>query len=501
MPDIVPSETGPWVLSRRGFLGFVGAGVASVALVSCTPGGGMATKPHRPWKPLSPLRIPSELRAESGVFALTVQKGTTEILAGTQTPTWGVNGSFLGPTLRMRTDELVSMSVTNGVDEVTTMHWHGMYLPAKMDGGPHQPIQPGQTWTPSWTVENSASTLWYHPHPHGVTAQQVFHGVAGMIIIDDDHSDSLALPHEYGVDDIPCILMDRTIEDDGEMPFDTEPNFGQMGTEMLVNGTMGAYLDITRTIVRFRLLNGSNARLYHLGFADDREFTLIAGDQGLVPEPVRLSRFALGPAERAEIIVQFQPGERVRMNTTAGSERIDQGNFSILEVRVPGEAEPGAEPLTTLSGADPLTASADATVRQFKLQGHDAINGHEMDMSRIDEVVPAGAREVWEVENTVYAHNFHIHGCEFTVLERNGKPPEAWETGRKDTVHLPDKSTVRLAVQFGDYTDPMSPYMYHCHILRHEDAGMMGQFIVVTPGTEASVPRTLDPADQPHDGH
>lgn len=484
-----PSEL--WTLNRRSFLGLVAAGSAVLLLPSCTSGG-TASSPDRPWKPRNPLRIPDELHPEDGAFGLTVQKGTTEILPGTTTPTWGVNGPFLGPTLRMRSNEPVRMSVTNGVDETTTMHWHGMHLPAMMDGGPHQPIEPGKTWTPSWTVKNTASTLWYHPHPHGDTAQHVFNGVAGMIIVDDDHADSLELPHEYGVDDIPCILMDRTITDDGQMPFDTEPNFGQMGTEMLVNGTMGSYFDATRTTVRFRLLNGSNARLYHLGFADDREFTLIAGDQGLVPEPVRLSRFALGPAERAEIIVQFQPGETVRMNTTAGSARIDQGDFTIMEIRAQGDAVPGVAPPTSLGGAGPLAASADATIRHFKLQGHDAINGQEMDMSRIDEVVPAGALEVWEVENTVYAHNFHIHGCEFTILDRSGKPCEKWETARKDTVHLPEKTAVRLAVQFGTDTDPMSPYMYHCHILRHEDAGMMGQFVVVTPGTEDSISRTLD---------
>jgi suppressor of ftsI len=179
---------------------------------------------------------------------------------------------------------------------------------------------------------------------------------------------------------------------------------------------MGA-ADRGRTSARFRLLNGSNARLYNLGFTDNREFTLIATDQGLVSEPARLSRFALGPGERAEIVVQFQPGERVRMNTTTGAEGIDQGDFSILEVRVGDDAESGSATPSLLPGAAPI-ATPTATVRRFKLHGHDEINRREMDMSRIDEVVPAGAREIWEVENTVYSHNFHIHGCEFTVLSR-----------------------------------------------------------------------------------
>lgn len=485
-------------ITRRDFLALTVAGGAAIVLTSCSPSGA-ASGPVRPWKPRSALRIPDQLAGDDGVYALAVQRGSSEILAGTTTPTWGVNGPFLGPTLRMRTNQAVQMRVTNRVDELTTMHWHGMRLPARTDGGPHQPIHPGDTWAPEWTVTNTASTLWYHPHPHGATAQQVFNGVAGMIIIDDAHADSLGLPHEYGVDDIPCILQDRTIDDDGSMPFSTEPNFGQMGNEILVNGTMGAYLDATRTTLRLRLLNGSNARLYHLGFDDDREFTLIATDQGIAPDPVRLSRLSLGPAERAEILVTVTPGERVRMNTTAGTERIDQGDFTILEIRAPESTSTGTDVPETLDGAAALTASLSATVRKFSLQGHDAINGKEMDMTRIDEVIPAGALEIWEVTNTVYAHNFHVHGSAFTVLERNGNPPEAWEAGRKDTVHLPAQSTVRLAVQFDSYTDTTSPYMYHCHILRHEDAGMMGQFVVVAPGTENSVRRTLGTNGHSHD--
>jgi len=437
------------------------------------------------------LRIPDELHPDDGVFALTVQRGSTEILRGTTTPTWGVNGAFLGPTLRMRTGHEVAPAVTNGVDETTTMHWHGMMLPARMDGGPHQPIEPGATWRPAWTVKNRACTLWYHPHPHGKTAHQVFNGVAGMIIVDDEQSVALDLPRTYGVDDIPMILQDRTIEDDGSMPFDTEANFGQMGTEVLVNGTMGAYLDLARPVVRFRILNASNARLYNLGFSDGREFTLVANGQGILPAPVQLERLRLGPAERAEIVVAFEPGDRLRMITTAGTERLDQGDFTIIEMRAGASALPTPQRPLRLGGPAPVAVPAAATVRRFKLQGHDKINGKEMDMTRIDEVVPAGATEIWEIRNTVYSHNFHIHGCEFSILERNGSPPEAWETGRKDTVHLPEKSTVRVAVRFGEYTDPTSPYMYHCHILRHEDAGMMGQFVVVEPGTEGSVERTV----------
>lgn len=501
MPHIEPTTTRSRPPTRRGFLGLASAGAAALLLPSCGTGG-TASAPTRPWKPRNPLRIPNELRPRDGEFALAVRRGTTEILPGTRTRTWGVNGTFLGPTLRMRTGDAVRMAVTNHLPETTSMHWHGMLLPAAMDGGPHQPIEPHRTWRPAWTVENPASTLWYHPHPHDGTAKHVFLGVAGMIIVDDGTSSGAAgLPHDYGVDDIPCILQDRTIEDNGDMPFDTEPTFGQMGTDMLVNGTMDAYVELTRRTARFRLLNASNARLYHLGFADGRAFTLVGTDQGLVRDPVRLTRLSLGPAERAEIVVEFEPGERARLTTAGGDARIDRGGFSILEVRVAASAEPGAAPPKRLDGPPPVAAPAGATVRKFRLQGHDKINGKEMDMARIDQVVPAGAVEIWEIENTVYAHNFHIHGCEFTVLDRDGKPPETWEAGRKDTVHLPEKTRVRVAARFGRYADPGSPYMYHCHILRHEDSGMMGQFVTVEPGTERATPRTLGPGPGMTDDH
>ena len=173
------------------------------------------------------------------------------------------------------------------------------------------------------------------------------------------------------------------------------------------------------------------------------------------------------------------------MDTAAGDERIDEGTYALLELRAAASLEDSPAVPRRLGGAPPIVPPAGATVRHFTLQGHDAINGQGMDLTRIDEVVPANAVEIWEVENNVYSHNFHIHGVSFTILDRDGAPPHAWETGRKDTVHVPEKSTVRLAVQFSRFVDPALPYMYHCHILRHEDEGMMGQFLVVEPGTEA----------------
>ncbi|HYI56129.1 MAG TPA: multicopper oxidase domain-containing protein, partial [Microlunatus sp.] len=389
----------------------------------------------------------------------------------------------------------------NNLPEATTLHWHGMRLPAAADGGPHQSIPAIGRWQPSWDVVNAASTSWYHPHPHGNTAQHVFRGVAGMIIIDDDDTRRLPLPVDYGVDDIPVILQDRSIDTDGQVQWETASNVGQLGTDMLVNGTMNAYLDVTSRRLRLRLLNASNARLYHVGFADDRRFSLIAGDDGLLPVPIELERVSLGPAERAEIVVTCAPGERVIMDTAAGDERIDEGTYALMELRAAAFLKDSPAVPQRLGGAPPVVPPPGATVRHFTLQGHDAVNGRQMDLRRIDEVVPANAVEIWEVENNVYSHNFHIHGVSFTILDRDGRPPHPWETGRKDTVHVPEKSGVRLAVQFSPFVDQTIPYMYHCHILRHEDEGMMGQFLVVEPGTEAGTPRSIPAPSGSHSGH
>jgi FtsP/CotA-like multicopper oxidase with cupredoxin domain len=165
----------------------------------------------------NPLRIPELDRGERGAdgvvrFDLEVQAGETSILPGGPTATWGVNGAHLGPTLRASRGDDVEIALTNGVGETTSMHWHGMHLPAIMDGGPHQPVEPGETWRPSWTVDQPAATLWYHPHPHGETAEHVYRGVAGMFILDDPGAAALGLPDDYGVDDIPVIIQDRSFD-------------------------------------------------------------------------------------------------------------------------------------------------------------------------------------------------------------------------------------------------------------------------------------------------
>ncbi|MFI5495835.1 multicopper oxidase family protein [Actinoplanes sp. NPDC051859] len=485
-------------MKRRSLLSLAALSGVSVAVGACSSGsggnpGGASAFTNR-------LRIPPLVKPEVGgdgvqTFTLNLQAGgRTEFLPGKTTDTWGINGAYLGPTVRAAKGDKVRMKVTNSLSETSTLHWHGMRLPAKMDGGPHQMIEPGATWTPEWTIEQSIMTSWFHPHLHEKTAMHVYRGLAGLFLIDDPAGPKL--PGEYGVDDVPLIIQDKTFSGDGQ--FNTgrvdEGTYGLLGDTILVNGTFDPYLDVTTELVRFRLLNASNARVYRVGFADNRTFQVIGNDAGLLEKPVEVDRVKISPGERYEIVVRFAAGESVVMDSVGEDSKsandIEEEDFRLVKVVAAATLSPGVAIPATLGGTATVAPPASAKVRVFSLSGSE-INNKDMDMTRIDEVVPAGALEIWELDNTTFAHNFHIHEVAFRVLDVDGVPPPAYQAGPKDTVFVPKEAKVRLAVQFGHFTDPLSPYMFHCHILRHEDKGMMGQFVIVEPGTEAQVPLVL----------
>jgi len=437
------------------------------------------------------------------VVALRAAPGRTDFgQEGGPADTIGLNGSYLGPTIRLRNGDDIRAEVTNALDEMTTLHWHGLHVPAKSDGGPHSMIEPGDTWRPTWTVNQAAGTLWYHSHPHGQTAQQVYRGLAGMLLIDDPEAPDVGLPDQYGVDDIPVIVQDKSFTPDGQLVVDPEPaggpSTGFLGDTIVTNGKIGTYLPVTTEAVRMRLLNASNARVYNFGFSDDRAFDIVASDGGLLPQPVTSQRVQLSPGERAEIVVRLDPGETVSLNSTpptlgtGDDARYSPGTFDVLQLRAADTlagSPPLARTLSTLPAADPASAT---TTRTFRVQGR-AINGRPMQMARIDFAVPVGTPEVWEVTNQDrQPHNFHVHNVQFRVLSRGGQPPDPAFAGLKDTVYVPPLSTVRLLVEFTQHTDRNWPYMFHCHLLLHEDIGVMGQFVVVKPGETAGRPPHSD---------
>jgi len=451
----------------------------------------------------TPLNIPpldkGRLEGNTRIYDLNIQDGTSEFIPGLKTATRGINGSFLAPVLRMTKGENVRLNVSNSIGEDTTLHWHGFNLPAKTDGGPHQIVKPGTTWSPEFLIREKASTMWYHSHLLHKTAEQVWAGIAGMIIIDDEESKTLDLPNTYGVDDLPIALQDRNIRTNGSMPYSPSMPDNMMGLRgkiPMANGTIGAFFDVSTALVRLRLLNGANAAIYTLGFSDNRPFKQIASDGGLLENPVEMSRLLLAPGERAEIIVDMSNGTNTTL-THFGDEAQGQGGmmggsntrFSFLELRPAGQLRQSAPIPQTLTSLPKISTSKVENTRQLVLNmsmggmmfgGGFTINDEEMDINVINNVVPKGVTEIWELSNrSELAHPLHIHNTQFRIIDRNGKAPNPNEAGLKDTVLIQPNEKVRILIRFDEYSDPDRPYMYHCHILEHEDAGMMGQFTVV----------------------
>lgn len=448
----------------------------------------------------NPLVIPKILYGKT--FNLHMQKGIKEFKEGIQTHTYGVNGNYLAPTIVFRKGDRVKMNVINELGEATTMHWHGMHVPPKADGGPHSIIDSGATWSPTFEVMDRATTMWYHPHLHHNTQRQVNMGLAGLIMIKDENEARLNLPRFYGIDDIPLILQDRAFDENGD--FRIIP----MGNEMLVNGTMSPFKELPARMVRFRILNGSNQRSYNLGVSDNREFYQIGSDGGLLKAPVKLTRLRLSPGERAEIVIDFSKDANKRVFLKSYASEIPFG--------IPGgPAPPGAA--TPLDGVDFNLLAADIKrpmfpflgvynlpmhlsnhqpwkeaeadrIRTKKFQaiiGSDGrpvftIDGVVFDMMTVNDTVKLGDTEIWELVNeTGIAHPFHIHDIQFYILDRNGELPPANEQGLKDVVLVKPFETVRFITRFDDFADSKVPFMFHCHMLPHEDEGMMGQFLVI----------------------
>ncbi|HFQ15784.1 MAG TPA: oxidase [Rhodobacteraceae bacterium] len=517
----IAKESPPMISRRTALTSLAAGGLVAAGGLALRPGG-LLSASAQTFR--NPLRIPplleGDMRDGEKAFDLRIQRGAMTFFPGFKTPTMGINGDYLGPTLRVKVGDRLRLKVSNAIGEPTTLHWHGLHLPAREDGGPHQVIAPGADWTARFPVRQLPATCWYHPHMLGRTGEQVWAGLAGLILIENEASAALAIPNDYGVDDIPLVIQDRAFNEDGSFAYATSMHdimMGMRGDTILVNGTREPFFSATTSKVRFRILNGSNARFYNLGLDDGRAFHQIGTDGSFLEAPVPVSRVALGPGERADIVVDVSDGKPVRlanfpfagsggllgtlrrgmgmmrnmMNRGAGD---DNDSYAVLEIR-PAKARKALAELPARLVTLPRLREEDATVtRRFTLEmgmgmgmmmggggGKPfTINGKAMDMARVDETIRLGTTEIWEISNSSpLPHPFHIHDIQFLILDRNGTPPAAHERGYKDTVTVDHNETVRVIARFDDYADPERPYMYHCHILEHEDAGMMGQFTVV----------------------
>jgi cuproxidase len=438
---------------------------------------------------------------QGNVVKLRAALASHEFYRGKPTRTLGYSAPILGPVLRFRRGDRIEMSVENALEAPTTVHWHGLLVPGDADGGPQSKIEPGATWRGTLSIDQPAATLWYHPHPHHDTARQTYLGLSGLIIVDD--GDHLGLPHDYGVDDLPVIIQDRTFGSDGSLDYDVDELgviYGVRGDTVIVNGAIEPIANVPAGWVRLRLLNGANAQNFDLRFRDRRVFHVIASDGGLLARPVPMTRLRISPAERFEILVDFSNGKPALLET--GPDEV-MGIFGAISEEHTGDFVPVIrfEPTTAVARvrhapsrlADPEAIDPSSAVehRQFALNNGVCgqrmgmsgptnmpaiigINGRTHDPSRIDVETRLGTSEVWEVTSVGMAHPFHVHGALFRVLSLDDKPPPDHLAGWKDVVLV--EGTARLLVKFTKPASREHPFMYHCHILEHEDAGMMGQY-------------------------
>lgn len=386
----------------------------------------------------------------------------------------------------------------------TVVHLHGGHVPAAYDGYPESTFLPGDSVTYVYPNQQLPALIWYHDHALGITRLNVYMGLAGGYLITDSFEQSLNLPpSEY---DVPLIIQDRTFHPDGSLLYPAEWEEHFFGDKILVNGKVWPYFNVKQGKYRFRALNGCNSRTLKLSLSNGQTFQLIGTDGGLLPAPVTLSEITLGPAERADLIVDFSSypsgTEIIFQNSApapypAGDPMHDIPNVMKFVVQnQPGFI--GAIP-ATLRPMETLDPQSAVTTRELTLaSAADPCTGSMwlidgMHWDHIHEYPMLGTTEIWSfINRSGISHPMHMHMIFFQVLERqdfnivdgqvvpigNPIPAPPQEGGWKDTVMAHPGQITRVIARFDDY---MGRYPYHCHILEHEDHGMMRQFEVVGP--------------------
>ncbi|HEX6075990.1 MAG TPA: multicopper oxidase domain-containing protein [Micromonosporaceae bacterium] len=451
-------------ITRRTFLAGSVASGALLAVGAGSPSVSAAVTTTR-----YPLYVPPTVGLASA-YTLNARPGRIDLGGGNLANAWLYNGSMPGPSFRGRTGDTAQITVVNGLSQETITHWHGMIIDHANDGQPVYAIPPGGTYAYSFPIRQRAAMNWYHPHPHLLTGQQVALGLAGAFIINDAEEDALGLPS--GAYEVPLVIRDASLDATGNLQYKPRSG-GFVGDTVVVNGTRDPYLNVDTALYRFRVLGGSNARIFGLTLSNGVPFTLIGNDGGLLTSAVQLSRVDVSPGERYDLLVDFR-------NLPVGTTMIlrdARSGWDLLEFRVTRSVTvPGTIP-TSLSTITSL--SSPVRTRTFSFDGMGRINGQEYDMHRVDFQVPFGDVERWRFTTNGNApHPVHIHGASFQVMSRSGGRNRLfpWESGWKDTVLLEDRETVEILIRFDAYR---GMYLMHCHKLEHEDLGMMSNFMVV----------------------
>lgn len=511
----------PRPVSRRDFLKVTGLGSAALLF----------------GKPLSAVWPQTEPFVPDAEMSITASEKYVEILSGAQTRVWGYEGQllsgsgvsiqnlpglYLGPILRVRSGSKIRIYFHNNLAEDSVVHPHGLRVPEDCDGQPMQAIGAGQTKIYDFQVIDRAGPYWFHPHPMGRTAEQVAMGLAGLFYVWDDE-EALAVPGaSTGANDLPVIIQDRNFDSNNQFLYNPNMMWGYLGSRILVNGKPNATASLEPRAYRLRILNGSNARTYKLAWSNNMPLKVIGTDGGLLPAPLSKSYVMLMPGERVDIwadftavagkqvvlsSLSFNPGGAMMgggggmggggMGGGMGSSLANGAAFNILTVNVGRKAttKPVLGPLPPLSlRYSASNVSNFATPVPFTLAMERmmtwTINGRVYDPMAVadDEMVYRDVPIAWEwINNSPIPHPMHIHNVMFQVVQRNASGTSSGystvnqgflDTGWKDTVIVWPGERVKIAMNFGPHT---GMYMYHCHILEHEDMTMMRNLMIMDP--------------------
>lgn len=402
---------------------------------------------------------------------------------------------LLGPTIRVNFGEAININFVNQLSEKTNIHWHGLKIPADMDGHPENYINAGGSFNYLFTINQRAGLYLYHPHADGTTAKQVFQGLAGLIIVNNSEEASLNLPSANK--ELLLVIQDKRISS-GTIPYSPtmmEHMTGLMGQYVLVNGIYSPSQNVETSKYRVRILNGSNARIYNLALSNGAAFTVIGNDGGLLAVPESLNSLIIGPGERADLIIDFSSmalnSELYLISKTFdGGTAQGKQEFKIMKFKITKQVTDNFNIPSSLSSISILTENMASKTRSFEISNIDSssmtgamkhtINNKTYDANRVDETVKKGTIEVWTFDNSngKEPHPMHLHGVLFQILSREGGRGAitALERGWKDIVLCMPGEKVKIIVPFDGFT---GKFVFHCHNLEHEETGMMAQYQVL----------------------
>jgi spore coat protein A len=520
-PGLAPRGRAAPRLSRRGFLGVLGAtalvsgcGVLGIDTPRGQTGEALASAAPRPPPYRVPLPIPPVARPVgtldgADLYEITQRVADAEILPGLRTPVWGYEGIFPGPTFETRRGRPIVVRHRNELPVPTVVHLHGGHTPADSDGWPLDLVLPvGDTSDRThphggaamvgdvepgvreyrYPNDQRAAMLWYHDHRMNFTGPAVYRGLAGIHLVRDDVEDALPLPR--GEREIPLLIADRSFAADGSFAYPSvdrtlrsvpgvEDDWmeGVLGDVVLVNGAPAPFHDVDAARYRLRILNAANARRFSLVFevpgAANLPMTQIGSDGGLLAAPVVLGRLDAAPGERFDVVVDFSlvpVGTEVTMVNALG----DGSTRDVLRFRVARAARDDSRVPKRLADVEALVPGP--VRREFVLTRGTvgehrgwAVNGLSFDPDASQADIPLGQTETWRFRTDVH-HPVHVHLDPFQVLSRDGGDPGTFSSGWKDTVDLEPGEIVDVAVRF---TDHAGRFLVHCHNLEHEDMAMM----------------------------